>query len=289
MDSLSSNQFDLILSLPRELIIEISTYWEWRDLIQLCQVNRSFNELFSDEFIWKRLYQHTISTKRPPTSGNYRQAYRQIVSLITGSNVDTIAFDAAQNGYEKLIETMINRGITTYYTFLMGAAEGGHADIFTDMLAKYNSREGCCNILDRAARGGNLLIVDQALDLCANVNGISYEFTMREAAQCGHLNVVKRLIDCWVFPSDYTPVAMVAARNGDHEILNLMLHRSQGQIGTDCIMWEAAGGGHLDIVQQMLDLGAQAYTNAIYEAERSGHHQITEFLRQHLATSVGIH
>jgi hypothetical protein len=290
MEETSPMQSNLILSLPRELIIEIGTYWEWRDLVQLCQVNRSVNELCSDEFIWKQLYQRDISAKRLPPSGNYRQVYRQIVPMITCSNADTeISFNAAKNGYEKLIETMINRGVTMYYTFLMGAAEGGHDDIFTNMLIKYNSRDGCFNILEQAARGGNQSIVNQALELCANVNGISYGFAMREAAEGGHINIVKQMFDLGVSPHYYTMTAAAAARNGRHEILNLMIHLSQGQISYDCVMWSAAEGGCLDIVRQMLDRGSRDYNNAIFEAERHGHHQITDFLKQHQAASVGVH
>jgi hypothetical protein len=299
------NQFNLICSLPRELVIEISTYWDWRDLVRLCQANRRFNEIGSDEFIWKRLYQHDISTKRQPKSGSYRQAYRQIVLMLADSNSYqtaihsssgvtmvashdnvTIALDAARNGYEKLVKTMINNGITIYYTFMMGAADGGHDDIFTDMLAKYNSRDGCHTILERAARGGNQLIVNRTLQLCGNNPTIPYGFAMREAALGGHINIVKQLLELEPSTNFYTMTAMAAARGGHHDIINLILTRDPRAISYDAVMWEAAAGGHSDIVNHMLNLGARGYQWSITEAEKHGHHHIADLLTHHQSASI---
>ena len=88
MDLVSAAQSgnDRILStLPSDVLFDIATRLDYRDILRLCRVSHVFNDLFcqEDNSLWRFLYQRDISRIRRPASGNYQRDLSKDYGILT--------------------------------------------------------------------------------------------------------------------------------------------------------------------------------------------------------------
>lgn len=101
-----------------------------------------------------------------------------------------------------------------------------------------------------------------------------YNFAMRNAAEGGHTELVKSLLDKGAYNYDQ---AMARAAYGGHiDIVELMLQK--GATSYNLAMSAAAFGGHMDIINLMLKLGANDYNRTMDNAAFRGHMEIVKLM-----------
>jgi hypothetical protein len=95
-----------------------------------------------------------------------------------------------------------------------------------------------------------------------------------EASYHGYDRLVKKILEQITTPSPtiLNEVMASASRGGHRDIVNQMLNRGADDYNS-AMAW-AARGGHDDIVNQMLNLGANSYNGAMAWAARGGHRDI---------------
>ena len=177
-----------------------------------------------------------------------------VAKLLIGAGADiekgasTPLMEAAQEGYESLVDYLIHSGakVTTVAnngdTALDLAAENGHTKICMALLnagAKLEHRsEGGRTPLMRAARQGHEATVDYLIKAGADVNLYSEnnEHTVLSfACQNGQLSVVQRLIQAGANPNaklkDGSTMLIEAAKGGHTTVVTLLLDYSEGGPG----------------------------------------------------------
>lgn len=192
---------------------------------------------------------------RTAINNNNNYAFQRFMSLIPEDRhlgvYKNVILDAAKQGDKKLVDFLLEKGVTDYTRALYGAAKGGHKDLFDYFLDKHD-RKGLNNefiniLLEDAAEGGNMDIVNELLDLGAS----EYKNAIQLASLKGHMDIVMKL-----FFRD----------------TSISLNRA---------LWYAAAGGHFRIIKFLLDHGAGDHQNAIRVAENKNHPTIAQFIRQY--------
>jgi hypothetical protein len=122
-----------LTDLPDDVLLEIAKQLDFQSLVYLCAVNRHCHDLFSvDNFgqIWKHLYQRDFSLLRLPESGDYRQAYAEVIRDTKKMTINQKLRYAAGFGYERLVETMIQCGANEFSDAIEDASENNFSDIY---------------------------------------------------------------------------------------------------------------------------------------------------------------
>jgi hypothetical protein len=252
---LSGND-NLILELPPELLFEVASHLDLPDILRLCQTSSYFRGLFCsmDQTLWRYLYRRDLSTLRTPPDQNYQQAYLTYFRKIRGTSLDDQLLLASRNGYERMVQRLIDDGATDYTWAMVEAAGRGHRDIVDLML--------------QLGAGPQPSWVPEETD---------YDLAMAEAALGGHRDVVQLMLQRGA--NNYDRAMFQAAEGGHRDIVDLMLQL--GATNYDGAMAAAARGGHRDIVDLMLQLGATDYNWAMESAAGGGHRDIVDYLRDY--------
>ena len=69
VSAVQSGNDQILSTLPPDVLFDIATRLDYRDILRLCRVSHVFNDLFcrEDNSLWRFLYQRDIS--RIPTTG----------------------------------------------------------------------------------------------------------------------------------------------------------------------------------------------------------------------------
>ena len=119
-------------------------------------------------------------------------------------------------------------------------------------------------IMRYAAEQGNINIVKLMMEKGAS----DYRPAMRSAAYEGHIDIVKLLLE------------KLRKRHGDNGMYSALYSRHEFYTTLDCDypMYCAAVGGHITIVELMMENGANDYNLAICGAAQHGHINIVKLL-----------
>lgn len=110
---------------------------------------------------------------------------------------------------------------------------------------------------------------------------------MKDAARGGHESIVQSMLDKGA--NEFDDAIANAARGGYNNIIQLIAAKkssttSHGNYDFNGTMIEGARGGHEDIVQSMLELGADDFNKTMIKAARGGHKKIVDLMIEKGAT-----
>ena len=109
------------------------------------------------------------------------------------------------------------------------------------------------------------------MNLLAELNDVPYSTELNKLIEYSKMNANKKLFE--------------ASKNGDirsvERMIELVIKENVKLITNyNRAMYVAAQGGHIEIVQMMLDLGATNYNGAMISAAYGGHTEIVEYLKE---------
>jgi ankyrin repeat protein len=216
------------------------------------------------------------------------------------SDYDRAMIAAARDGHLDIVNQMLDLGSKRYVDALSAAAEGGHRDIF-DRLYQLLDLDQRVNqsyyILKAAGLAGYRDIINQFIDIIQlqpqiyqSLLRFLYDDVLRGAAKGGRQDLVDWALSNGAYITQITLSA--AAEGGDWDILNQLIQQTDRQelfnIETkermsveenyNYIMERAAYAGNQNIVEHMLQLGANDYNKALIEASREGHIDIVNLM-----------
>jgi ankyrin repeat protein len=191
---------------------------------------------------------------------------------------------AASRGYHDVVDIVLlmfekggQRNIG-WNLAMCNAARGGHMNIVQLMIEKGANWWNWT--LYKAARGGHMdivqLMIEKGADHCNEA--------MVAAARCGHIDIVQLMIDKGALRSaqqrmDWNGAMAAAARGGHHyvaDIIQLMIEK--GANDWNKAMYYAAGGGRMDIVLFMIEKGACNWDTTLVAAAECGHMDIVQLM-----------
>lgn len=302
----------LLQRLPFDILHKIVTeYLQLREVMRLSETSHYFyTKIYCQEWLWRYLYCRDISALRIPP--NWRTEYIRIMMGIKNQSLDQILCEAGRNGYERFIENQITTKIPKAQAdrIMILAAKGGYQDI-VEMMIMSDARN--FNEAMRAgASGGHHEIVDRMLTLGATTYNETMKATAEEgghraivekmialeatrfncslirASRGGHLELVKDLISRGA--RSFAISFVEAAKNGHRNVIDLLIekgildddyHRSiagkqyiRKHIWLNHALDNATSKGHLEIVNYLIELGADNYDIAIYSATSGGHRDV---------------
>lgn len=156
-----------------------------------------------------------------------------------------------ENPYEKYVEIFSKLSkFNNEYDKIKYLAENGYDVLLLPLLSDIDDYQ---YTMRQAARGGHMEIVNLMLQRGAT----NYSETMANAAAEGHIDIVKLMLDKGAKEYNW---AMVAATSGNHiDIVRLMLERGANDYNT--VMALASSRGYTGIVNLMLERGATNYVD----------------------------
>ena len=136
--------------------------------------------------------------------------------------------------------------------------------------------------ISNATINGHIEIVNTLLTFHKG-KATNYDEIMRIAAQYGHTEIVKLMLDLGA--TDHLNSARLSAANGYKDILNLFLDHVHSDYYW-ILLDSAASNGHIEIVKLLLNRNAQIGAHTVTNASRNGHKAVVELLldnRNHLS------
>lgn len=282
-------------SLPSELIIQVLQNLPAKDIISICRSSRHLNAFCQDWGLWtqeafrdfgfpRELFRRT--TLQLPV-----QRYQQVQAY--HDNPDQFLIPAVRSGNTRLLQYLVDAGAENLDIILraleLAAAKGDvqatrlllqalrlpqrdengeyndeELEQFSERMQKYGVfTEDFEDLLDEpvrlAARNNHLLVIQELLR--AGTHDLSQ--SLFEAALRNYSNIL--------------PLLLQAARRGPG---NSWLR------GLNYFLAGAAGGGHVNLVQEALELGADDLDGALVSAAEQGQIGMIDFLRQHGANDL---
>jgi ankyrin repeat protein len=127
------------------------------------------------------------------------------------SDYHSAMISAAQKGHKKVVERMLRLGVNSYTLRI----DSGHGEKIIVRVPQSNA-DNYNQVMDSAAEGGHMEIVEKMLELGANY----YNGAMVFAAQKGHKEIVERMLRLGA--DNYNQAMTFAAQSGHSEIVELI-------------------------------------------------------------------
>lgn len=167
-------------------------------------------------------------------------------------------------GNNDIVELFISNGINNFDVGLKGACEGGHKEISNLMINKGASFFDDCIV--SAATGGNVEIFRSILDLSNSKDINKYKNYLHEslieASTCGHMNIIKLLIQEGVEINKLSPSFLGnACKSGNKDIVELFI--ANGVNDFDSGLVSACYENQEEIAKLMIEKGATNFNNAL--------------------------
>lgn len=241
MEQLSSDIF----------IYGICRYLSIKEVNRLLCVNRYTSSYADSEKLWRHLFNRDLSVKRVPST-SYREAYRSFIRDLRWHVVDnrTPCGIITERGYEiLLLHDVSNPDYPTFEVFSI-VAKYGYTDIIDGILAFH------CTHLNTLWKGitesGNVELLDRYMYLWGHIINDSYylDQSLTYAIRHRHDQMVDRLLT-------------LGARN-----YNVALE-------------QASRIGNLVLIKRLIDLGANAFNQAIIGALHNNRFDSIELLKQY--------
>lgn len=189
--------------------------------------------------------------------GGYRDMINRLIDTYPTKFVvhdfDSIAFEAAIEGYKEIVDDMIQRGAIDFGRIALEAAKGGHKNIVDDM---YN----------RGGLTGRYLGAIATNALLRGYKDIAMDMIRRGAT---------RLFN----------VGLEAARSGYKDVLDQIFEHNPEPFtisNLDMMALNAVVGGHKDIVMDLIHRGARNLQSIIYQAELEGYDNIVTAVKRYV-------
>jgi hypothetical protein len=207
--------------------------------------------------------------------------FLSIPGFDTRENRANICMGGAQSGHKRVVEDMLSHimkegGNTTLTINNVGYMAGwyGRKNIIDYLLETYGDSVDVVIIAGGAAKGGYIdIVVDMVESRGRHIPDDALNFIGYNAAEGGHMDIVDYVIERGA--SDPSYIAQGAALGGFMSIVDDLVNTSD-YIDVDAVAISAAEGGHKDIVDYMIDLGADNYSDIGMAASNNGHDDIAK-------------
>jgi hypothetical protein len=192
----------------------------------------------------------------------------------------TVAAAAAQGGLDALVRLMFVSGVIDYNAIMIGAAAGGHIEMVREMIKK--GADNYDEVLATAAVDGHIEIVKLMLGVGIYKDELKEKDTdlypaMTIASEEGYIDIVQLMLDHNVEEDACIESASGAAKQGHIDIVKLLLGRPG--IIKNKILEQAALGGRLNVVQYIIEEGANDYIRATERAHNGWPHILVYLLK----------
>jgi ankyrin repeat protein len=211
---------------------------------------------------------------------------------------------ASQNGYEKVVRLLLERGAEVnaqgghYGSALQAASYSGHdhiVQLLVERGAKVNAQGGRYgNALQAASVNGHDKVVQLLLESGAEVNAQGGDFgnALQAASFDGHDKITQLLVEKGAevnaLGGEFGNALQAASYSGHDQIVQLLVEKGakvnvQGGAYRNALQ-AASYSGHDQIVQLLVERGAEVnaqggeFGNALQAASYSGHDQIVQLL-----------
>ena len=162
---------------------------------------------------------------------------------------------AARGGHLELVQHLESLGGQDWVGVLEGAAYSGNEDLF-DLALSRSAIVNFDRALERACRGGQLLMVEQLIDLGAD---------SKDAFSCACEKDHRQIVDLFLnkgYDPDWGLEA--ACRGRQHEVVKYLIKR--GATNWNRGLKGACAGGDPQLIELMLEKGATGFTRAFHAA-----------------------
>lgn len=270
---------NFFVSLPYELLFRLSTeYLSLDDLFCLNQVSSDLRNLFwLNEEGWKSRYLRELSSHLPNRS--YREIYLMARRRLS-------KHPSGRKDLRIILKYRLDRLLTKYYCFstdtplyryaLATVAKYGQVDMMEYLASLHRSSNSRIQqeiqetLFVAAARGGHLDLVKQYYQ--ASKLDLAFE----NAVERNRIACIKFLLEQGAH--QFTWGMAAAARGGHLSLVHEMKQRGANNL--DECLFEACSFGQVEIVKTMVGWGARDFTNALIKTIRSGHVNLLEYFRQ---------
>jgi ankyrin repeat protein len=194
-------------------------------------------------------------------------------------DLSAIQVPPQENYRDAYLLFQLRRKYVKYQSYpLMLAAKFNYEKAFTTLLPITSPSL----VLPAAARGGYIEVVERIVSRGAD----RIVYSMEQAARGGHLKIVQLLLDrINGINGDatlYNCALGKAAKSGNTQIIQLLLNRGADAYGY--ALTKAAKKGHLEIVQMMLQYNVTNYDGAMEAAASGGHMAIIQLMQPYGTT-----
>lgn len=188
-----------------------------------------------------------------------------------------IMIKAAEEGLAYIVQSMLDMGADDYDNAIQAAVQNNHPGIVNTLKEYDLSNDTIFEILMSASREGHRDVLDILIN-AIDYNKYSLRNALSIAAGEGNTGIILPILDeieSKYSPNDYDNALQSAVINGNLDIVNILIDRSNEY---DCIEFMAVAGerGHRDIVNRFLELGCAAYNHTMAYAAGNAHMDIVQ-------------
>lgn len=186
-----------LLTFPLEILYEIGRLLPVRSLLRLIQVSHECHSLFTQSRFWQDLYHRDLSALRPPPDPDYYRSYGQVYRDIRRLPPKDRLVQAAERGYEKLVQTALILTSPVHPEAIDNQARRRALAVaarynYPDIIDLFQSDKYRDVILLNASQYGHLNLVRKVIS--QGVAELDLDEALEDATACGHRNIVEYLI-----------------------------------------------------------------------------------------------
>jgi ankyrin repeat protein len=283
-------------SFPPEVVIPILLELPLPDLARLCRASQYFSSFCRDWNFWSQ--RAVLDFNFPPKLFHHtslltpQERYLEVQEY--WNNPDAFLKEAAQQGNAELVQYLIEAGAKDLNNALYFAVEANHGNVVQVLIAA-----GARDIHDafaRAAATGHLEAVKALLQV-RPLQEADLHHALTEAARTGRSNIVRVLLQAGAgrgpsqSPDPRGGTALddalfFAAGSGNLELVRELLDLGANRDRLKHALAFAASRGHLAIVQELINAGATGLNWALVKAAEAGQLNVVQELIKRGATDL---
>ena len=268
-------------------------YLTVEEIFTLCMVCKELLQVLSEEYFWKQLWSRDLSDFVFGSKEKYKRLIIKMKKIHRNHSDLDIQIYYAKHGLEKalfarkildvaflLVEASANAqwhivdyikqnpwryrdisNITLYSFIAQGAAKGGHMKEFQEMLTLGANDYGA--YFSAACAGGQLHILEKVLEINPDTFVGHEYFSISNAVEYGHLNIVKKLISIGVSTE---LILNRACTFENDEIIDYMLTIEEPK---ESALTRAIMNKNISLFQKILFAGCKPKGESLIEAIRN--------------------
>ena len=258
-----------------------------RDLISVCQVNKTASKLCDDETFWfnrilsrfpevppeifvKNKNGHTwleyYGRIKNKNGRSWSEYYIKDLRKINTKKPNELLLEGSKRGREDWVMIALNKGADVHYVGGFGpalqyASAAGHLDVVKILLGTgADVHAGNGGALTWASRYGDIEVIEILLKAGADIHA-NNDSALSGVSAYGHSDIVQILLKAG---------ANVHARDGT---------------GADAPLRRASGNGYIEVVKILLEAGADVHAEndkALIDARKRGHPEVVKLLEEYM-------